>query len=60
MLTTAELFAQRHAKLEERKETIADLSSRLVEDPEENVRVTVVNESTKGADASVHVHILQH
>ena len=43
VLTTAELFAQRQTKLEERKETIADLSSRLVEDPEENVCVTVVN-----------------
>ena len=37
MLTTAELFARRQLKLAEKKETIAEISTLVIENPEENV-----------------------
>ena len=38
MLTTAELFARRQLKLTEKKETIAEVATLVIENPEENVR----------------------
>lgn len=42
VLTAAQLLALRERKLLEKKELIADLASRLVEDPEENVCLAVL------------------
>ena len=37
VLTAAELFARRQLKLTEKKETIAEVASLVIESPEENV-----------------------
>lgn len=37
VLTVAQLFARRHSKLEEKKKMIADLSTQIINNPEENI-----------------------
>ncbi|KAL5471037.1 hypothetical protein EMCRGX_G029111 [Ephydatia muelleri] len=37
VLTVAQLFARRQAKLDEKKQTIADLSTQIINNPEENI-----------------------
>ena len=42
MLSVAQLFARRQAKLEEKKKMIADLSTQILNNPEENVSLSAL------------------